>query len=75
MLTAPNDPFILNMPRDNAKDELFHHLSRDGGEADQSVVTWILLVLFEDQSDICFPPVLRHLSYFPQLTKDDGGVA
>ena len=39
MLTVSNDPLILDMPRDSTKDKLFHHLSRDGGETDRSIVT------------------------------------
>ena len=60
------------MPRGSAKDKFFHHLSRDGGEDDWSIVTRVLLLaLSEDWDDLCFPQVLRHLSRFTQLTKDD----
>jgi len=45
----------------------FHHLSRDRGEADWLIVSQILLLtLFEDWSDIGYPPILRHLSYYPR---------
>jgi len=55
-MTASNDPLILDMSRDSAKDKLFHHLSMAGGEADWSVVTRVFLfALFEDWGDICFP--------------------
>ena len=39
MMTVPNDHLILDMPRGSAKDKFFHHLYRDGGEADQSIVS------------------------------------
>jgi len=43
---------------DDLQDKLLHHLSWDGGEADQPVVPWVfLLALFEDWSDICLSPV------------------
>ena len=45
---------------DDLQDELFHHLSSDGGEVDWPVVAWVLLlVLFEDWLDIVSLPVLR----------------
>ena len=66
MLTAPSDPLVLDRTRDNAKDKLFHHLTRDGGGADRPIVNRVLLLaLFEDRSDTCFPPVFRHLSQCP----------
>lgn len=42
---------------DDLQNVLFHHLSRDGGEADWLVVPWIPLLLasFEDESNIGFP--------------------
>lgn len=58
MLTAPNDLFVLYMPRDNTKVKLFHHLTRDGGEVNQSIVTQVLLALFEDRINISFPQSL-----------------
>ena len=73
MLTIPDNLIFLHMLGDDIQNESFHHLSRDGGEADRSIITQVLLLaLFEDWSDICFPPVLRHLSRFPRLGKDDG---
>ena len=73
MLTASDDPLILDMSRDSAKDKSHHHLSRDAGDPDQYVVTRVFLHAFsEDCHDNCFSPVLRHLSCSPQLTKDDG---
>jgi len=44
---------------------LLHRHPRVQSEADQPVVLWVLLP--EDESDICFPPIFRHLfesSYF-----------
>ena len=76
MLAAPNDPLILDMPRESTKDKLFHHLSREGGEANQSMFTRVLLLaLSEGWRDICSPLVrrrLRHLSRSPRLTQDNG---
>jgi len=55
MLTTPDNLF-LHLLRDDIQNELFDHLSRDGGEADQPVVCWdLLLALFEYWSDIGFP--------------------
>lgn len=48
-------------------------VSRERGESDWSVISWIfLLALFEDWNDICFPPVLKHLYWFPWSFKSDG---
>lgn len=50
----------------------FHYLHRHQGEADKLIVSWaLLLVLLEDRGDICFPPVLRHLSQSPLSFKDN----
>ena len=38
----------------------FHHLLWDQGEADQPVVPRVILL--EDGTDTCFPPVFRHFS-------------
>ena len=60
MMTVPNDHLILDMPRDCTKDKLFHHLSRDGGEADWSIVTWAhFLTVFEDGSNTSILQVFR----------------
>ena len=65
MLTAPDNLFFLHLLRDDVQNELFHHLSRDGGEADRPVAPRVLLLaLFEDWNDIGFPQVLRHFSCF-----------
>ena len=76
MLAAPNDPLILDMPRESTKDKLFHHLSREGGEANQPMFTRVLLLaLSEGWRDICSPLVrrrVRHLSRSPRLTQDNG---
>jgi len=59
--------------RDCIQSELFCHLSRDEGEADPPVVPWVLLLaLFEDWSDMGFPPVLRHFSCSSGPLKEDG---
>jgi len=66
MLTSRDNLLFLHLLNDDIQNEVFHHLSRDGGEADQPVVSWdILLALFEDWSDIGFPPVLSHFSGSP----------
>jgi len=63
MLTTPDNLLVLHLLRDDICNELFHHLSRDGGEADQPVVPWVLLLaLFEDWSDNGSPQVLLLLS-------------
>jgi len=50
---------------------MFHPLSREGGEADWIVVSWIVhLALFEDWHDTVYPPVLRHLSCSPRPSED-----
>ena len=41
MLTTPDDLLFLHLLNDDLQDELLHHLSWDGGEADQSVVRWV----------------------------------
>ena len=73
MLTTPDNLLFLHLLDDDLQDEVLHHLSWDGSEADQPVVPWVLLLaLFEDWSDIGFPPVLGHLSCPPGPFKDDG---
>jgi len=54
------------MLKDDIQNKLFHQLPRDRGEADWSVVSWVLLLsLFEDSNDAGFPSVLGHLFSFP----------
>ena len=73
MLTAPDNLLFLHSLSDDIQDELFHHLSRDAGEADWLVVPWVLLLaLFEDCSDNDFPPVLRYFSCSLGPLKDGG---
>ena len=73
MLTTPDNLLFLHLLHDGLQDKLLHHLSRDGGEADQPVVPWVLLPpLFEDWNDIGFSPVLGHLSCPSGPLKDDG---
>jgi len=56
MLTTPDNLLFLHLLNDDLQNELLHHFSWDGGEADRPVVPWdLLLTLFEDWSDICFP--------------------
>jgi len=38
MLTTPDHLLFLHLLRDDIQNELFHHLSRGGGEADQPVL-------------------------------------
>ena len=48
MLTTPDNLLFFHLLHDGLQDKLLHHLSRDGGEADQPVVPWVLLpALFE----------------------------
>ncbi|XP_052520447.1 uncharacterized protein LOC128071593 [Tympanuchus pallidicinctus] len=57
---------------DDIQYKLFHHLSRDRGEADWPIIAWVfLLAYFEDRGDIGYLPVFRHLSCPPRLLKDD----
>jgi len=73
MLTTPDNLLFLHLLDDDLQDELLHHLSRDGGEADRPLVTWVLLLaLFEDWNVIGLSAVLGHLSYPPGPHKDDG---
>lgn len=69
MLTTLDD-LVFHVPGNGFQDYLLHHLHRDQGEVDQSVVSCILLALFEDSNEICFPSVLRHVSQSPQSLKD-----
>ena len=49
ILTSPDNLLFLHLLNDDLQNELFHHLSRDGGKADSPVVPWVLLLaLFED---------------------------
>lgn len=58
---------------DDLQNGLFHHLSRDGGQADLLVVSQVfLLALFKDGSDTGLPPVIRHLSHSPWFFKGGG---
>ena len=73
MLTTPDNLLFLHLLVDDLQDKLLHHLSRDGGEVDQPVVPWaLLLALFEDWSDIGLSPVLGYLSCPPGPLKDNG---
>ena len=73
MLTTPHILLLLHLLNDILQNELLHHISRDGGEADWPVVPWVLLLApFEDWSDIGFSPVLGHLSCSPGPFKGDG---
>jgi len=46
MLTTPDNLLFLHLLDDDLQDELLHHLSRDGAEADWPVVPWVLLLAF-----------------------------
>lgn len=65
MLTAPDYLFFYMLTGD-LQNDLFHHLSRDGGQADLLIVSWVfLLALFKDGSNAGIPLVIRHLSHSP----------
>ena len=52
----------------NLLNELLHHLSGDGGEADRLVVPWVLLLaLFEDWSVIGSPGDSTRLGLSPDM--------
>jgi len=71
MLTTPDHLLLLQLPVHGIQNKVFHHLSRDGGEADWSVVSQILLLaFFEDWSDIGYPSVFRYLSHSSRPLKD-----
>jgi len=73
MLTTPDNLLFLHLLNDDLQNELPHHLSWDGGEADRPVISWVLLLaLFEGWSDIGFSLVLGHLFCPPEPFKDDG---
>jgi len=40
MLTTPDNLLFLHWLSDDIQNELFHHLFRDGGEADRPVAPW-----------------------------------
>jgi len=64
---------FLHLLGDDFQNELHHHLSRDGGEADWLVGPWVfLLALCEDWNDFGFPAVLGHFSCSPGLFKCGG---
>ena len=43
ILTTPDNLLFLHLLNDDLQNELFYHLFRDGGEAEQPVVSWVLL--------------------------------
>lgn len=52
MLTTFDDHLLFYMLGEDLQNDLFNHLSRDGGEAHQPVVSQVLLLaLFEDGSN------------------------
>jgi len=73
MLATSDNLLFLHLLRDDIQNELLHHLSWDGGEADRPVFPCVLLLaLFEDWSDIGLSPVLGHHSCPLGPLKDDG---
>ena len=67
MLTSPDYLFLFQSLGDDIQNEQLHHSPRNGGEADQPVVSQLpLLALFEDWSHSSSPPALRHLSFSPR---------
>lgn len=59
----------------NGLQEVLLHLPKDHGEPDWPVIPGVLLfAIFEDRSDICFPPVLRSLPELPWPFKDKSGL-
>jgi len=70
MLTTSDNLLVFHLLGDDIQNKLFHHLPRDRGEADWPV--WILSpVLFEDWSDIGYPPALKHRFHSQWPFKDD----
>jgi len=56
-LLTTADNLLLHLLGDDMQRKLFHHLPRNRGEADWTVVSSVLLALFEDWGDTGFPPV------------------
>lgn len=51
---------------DDIQNDLCHHLSKDGDEADWPIISYVLLLaLFEEGSNIGFSPLIEHLSSSP----------
>lgn len=66
MWTIPNCLLVRQILGNGFQDELLPHLPRDAVQADGLAIPWILfLALLEARSDICSPPVHRHLSQLP----------
>ena len=43
MVTTPDNLLFLHLLDDGLEDKLLHHLSKDGGEADQPLVPWVII--------------------------------
>ena len=70
LTTLDNLPFFL-LHGDNIQNKLFHHIPRNGGEAEWPVVSPVLLALFEDWSDTGYSPELGHICCSPRPSKDN----
>lgn len=57
--TTPDDFLLFYMLCDDLQNDLLHHHSRDGGEADWLEVSQLLFAFFVDGSNISLPPVIR----------------
>jgi len=77
MLTTTLNLLKFHLLGGDIHNKLFYHLPKDRGEADSPVVSQILLLaLFEDWSDLDFPPVFRYLScshieFYPLVQKGE----
>ena len=76
MLTTPDPSLVLHVPGNGFLPQLFKHLLRDPGGADQLVVpSFLLLALLEDRRGVCFPPVIesqnRRVVWLGRQLKDD----
>lgn len=72
MLTImPNGNLFFHLPGDDIQNKLFHHFTRDRGEADRPVVFQVFIVaLYKDCDDTGFPSVLKHFPSSPQTFKN-----
>jgi len=65
-MTTPNNDLFFHLLGDDIQNKLFHHFTRDRGEAGRPVVFQVLLLaLCEDWSDTGFPLVLKHFPFSP----------
>lgn len=71
MLIIPDDFLLIHVPGSGFQGFLLLHHPRGQGVVDQPVFPQgLLLASLEDQSNISFPPFLRHFFHLPWSSKD-----